>query len=587
MKLFDRLLSGVLSCACAGAFALSSAPAAFAASDEDIILPATNNNTIQFESKVSHTTTLTGGQADDWYDEGLSGITTTSTTVMTTTAPTTTASETTSTTVSSTAASVPSTVSSSSQEPFNVFDIYNAHKGYVTSTTPARTSFPPSFTPDPSMYYRKAGGIDVSQWQGKIDWAKVKEAGVEFVIVRAGYGKYASQKDPTFDYNVQQAQANGIAVGAYWYSYATTVEAAKQEAEVCYEVIKNYEYQFPIYFDIEDPCQSKLSAAEVSAICEAFCSTLESKGYRTGLYSYVNFLSTKIYDTVREKYDVWVANFDVASPYYSDHYEMWQYTAKGSVDGISGDLDMDIAYVNYPYLASPDSYVYTPETTSVSVPIRPVVTTPATPEGGAAGIDVSEWQKTINWNDVKNDGSVDYAILRAGYGRFITQKDKNFEYNYEQARSKGIGVGAYWYSYAKTPEAALEEAKVCCEVLAGRQFEYPIYFDIEDASIANMSKAELTKITETFCSYLEEQGYYAGITSYSNFLNSKLDSSLYKKYDVWVAHYNVNKPSYTGPYNMWQYSCTSSVPGITGDVDRDVCYVDFPAIMKENHINGY
>ncbi|MDE6035148.1 MAG: glycoside hydrolase family 25 protein [Ruminococcus sp.] len=486
------------------------------------------------------------------------------------------------------------------ESPFRVFDIYNAYMGYNTSTTSTTSTTTTTATEtsaeitttttaltdtEESIVTRQARGIDVSQWQSTIDWETVKDAGVEFAIMRAGYGKEYYQEDPTFDYNMQKAQENSIACGAYWYSYATDVESAKKEAEVCYSVIKDYDFKYPIYFDIEDEVHSNLSTAQISAITEAFCSTLADKGYRVGIYSYANFLSTKIYSSVLDKYDVWVAHFNSSAPAYNGKYDMWQYSATGRVDGISGDVDLDVSYVNYPYIMSPDTYVHTPGTT-FDYTMTNFTTTTTTSDYLYKGIDVSIYQGDVDWKTVKESG-VDYAIIRAGYGRHVEQKDEKFEQNMEQAKANGIDRGVYWYSYADTVEAALMEAKACCEVIEGYQLEYPVYFDIEDKCFDKLSNSEIRAITDTFCKYMEEQGYCCGVTSYSNFLRNRLGASFLKQYAVWIAHYNVREPSYGGYYGMWQYSCQGSVDGINGPVDLDYAYVDYPSLMIECHRNGY
>ncbi len=96
------------------------------------------------------------------------------------------------------------------------------------------------------------------------------------------------------------------------------------------------------------------------------------------------------------------------------------------------------------------------------------------------GIDVSEWQGVIDWEDVKASGKVDFVILRAGYGKYASQKDKQFERNYSECKRLGIPVGAYWYSYAVTEKEAKEEASACLEVLADKKLDYPLYFDLEE-----------------------------------------------------------------------------------------------------------
>lgn len=461
------------------------------------------------------------------------------------------------------------TAVTTSEAPFNVFDIYDAHQTYVKRH-------------DPSMLYRSTEGIDVSQWQGSIDWDTVAASGVDYAIIRAGYGKELFQKDPTFDTNMKGAQAAGLDCGTYWYSYALTVEDAYREAETCYEIIKDYDFTYPVYFDIEDPSQKYLTTAQVSAIIDAFCSTLQEKGYYVGVYSYANFLTTRVYEDILDKYDVWVAHFDVPSPDYRKEYGMWQYSSTGYVDGISGRVDLDHAYVNYPYIISPETYVPDGSETGKTDPDIP----DALNKGIANGIDVSVWQGKIDWERVGESG-IDYAIIRAGYGDLASQRDKYFEVNMAGAEMMGIDRGVYWYSYATTPEDALLEAQACYEVIQGYSLEYPVYFDVEDPVLAELSSSEISAIIDAFCSYFEEKGYYVGITSYSNFLNTKVEPYIFKKYDVWVSHYGVVRPAFRSSYNMWQFTNSGEISGINGYVDCDYAYLDFPAIMEKYHKNGY
>ena len=469
--------------------------------------------------------------------------------------------------------SLPETQYKQSEDvPFNVFNIMEAHKEYVDNQN------------QPSIY-RNSLGIDVSQWQGYVDWSKVKASGIDYAIIRAGYGKCSWQEDPKFDVNMKGAQEAGLDCGTYWYSYALTVEEAVEEAEACYEVIKDYDFTYPVYFDIEDPSQSHLSTVQTSAIIEAFCTTLQSKGYYVGLYSYANLLSTKVFSTVLEKYPVWVAHYGVEAPDYAGQYGMWQYTSTGWVDGINGNVDMNYAYVNYPYIISPDTYKEKPDNPDVPGIAPPVQWDPVE-DSVAEGIDVSFWQGDIDWNAVAESG-VDYAIIRAGYGNLVSQRDTKFVENINGAKAAGLDCGVYWYSYAASPEDAILEAQACYEVIKDYQFEYPVYFDIEDPVFNGKSAEELTEITNAFCSYLESMGYYVGITSYSSFLNTRLDSSIFEKFDVWIAHYGVSRPDYYGNFGMWQYSSTGYVNGIYTAVDLNHCYYDYPTVMKENFINGF
>jgi GH25 family lysozyme M1 (1,4-beta-N-acetylmuramidase) len=190
-------------------------------------------------------------------------------------------------------------------------------------------------------------GIDVSVYQGAIDWEAAKEDGVEFAIIRAGYGKYASQKDKYFDTNMKNAQAAGLPCGAYWFSYAVTVEDAIKEADAFYEVIKDYQFEYPVSFDMEAEKQTKLTKDEVSAIIDAFCSRMESYGYYVSLYSYASFLNNKVTDDIFEKYDIWVAHYNTTKPSFDKKYGLWQYSSTGKIDGITGNVDLDFVYMDY------------------------------------------------------------------------------------------------------------------------------------------------------------------------------------------------------------------------------------------------
>ncbi len=202
----------------------------------------------------------------------------------------------------------------------------------------------------------------------------------------------------------------------------------------------------------------------------------------------------------------------------------------------------------------------------------------------ANGIDVSKWQgDSINWKSVKNAG-YEFAILRAGYGRYENQKDACFETNYANAKAAGLDVGAYHFSYARTVAEAKIEAQVCLEWLDGKEFEYPIFYDVESQTDLG---AELTSdIIDAFCTELENAGYYVGVYSYAYYLNNYIEKATLEKYPVWVAHFDVAKPNFTG-HDMWQYTDTGTVSGISGSVDLNYCYTDFKTYIKSNKLNGF
>lgn len=202
------------------------------------------------------------------------------------------------------------------------------------------------------------------------------------------------------------------------------------------------------------------------------------------------------------------------------------------------------------------------------------------------GIDVSKWQGNIDWNKVKADG-IEFAILRAGYGREVSQKDVRFDEYYNAAKAVGMPVGAYWYSYALSTDEAVLEAKACIKVLAGRKFEYPIYFDIEDDSQKNFGRFKISQMIKAFCDTLEAAGYFAGFYSFASFLNSNVSKDIPERYACWVAHTGVTKPSYYEPYGMWQFSHKGKVSGIAGDVDLNYAYQNYPEIIRRAGLNNY
>ena len=201
----------------------------------------------------------------------------------------------------------------------------------------------------------------------------------------------------------------------------------------------------------------------------------------------------------------------------------------------------------------------------------------------AKGIDVSKHQGVINWEKVKASGQVDFAILRAGFGKESSQIDVQFERNYSECKRLGIPCGAYWYSYAKTAAEAGQEAAVCLSALAGKQFEYPIAFDIEEKDSLQNADA----LCKAFCDAVEAAGYYAAIYTFKSALESNISAAIKNRYDIFLSHVGVQQTTYAGAYGLWQYSWTGSLPGISGDVDLDYAYIDYPSIIKNAGLNGF
>lgn len=181
------------------------------------------------------------------------------------------------------------------------------------------------------------------------------------------------------------------------------------------------------------------------------------------------------------------------------------------------------------------------------------------------GIDVSKHNGVIDWDKV----IVDFAIIRIGFGMYENQKDEMFERNYTEATKVNIPVGVYHYSYAKSVDEAIKEAELVIKWLNGRKLDLPVYFDIEDNSQKNLSRAILDGMCEAFCNRIEKAGYWAGIYSNKYWATSVISGiKLGKKYTYWIAQYT-DECTYTGDYAIWQYTSKGKVNGISGNVDMN------------------
>lgn len=191
------------------------------------------------------------------------------------------------------------------------------------------------------------------------------------------------------------------------------------------------------------------------------------------------------------------------------------------------------------------------------------------------GIDISKWQPKVNFSQLKSS-QVDFVIIRAGYGMFENQKDPYFENHYSSAKAAGLHVGAYHYSYAKSTAEAALEAEVFLKWIAGKSFDYPVYFDIEDSSQASLGKDLLTQIVLTFCSRVEQAGYFTGVYANTDWLKNRLHYDQIKRFTIWKADYRTN-PDTTIPCDIHQYTSSGKVNGISGNVDMNHSYRDFPS----------
>ena len=207
------------------------------------------------------------------------------------------------------------------------------------------------------------------------------------------------------------------------------------------------------------------------------------------------------------------------------------------------------------------------------------------------GIDISSYQSNINIGAIKNN--VSFIILRAGFtgwGGDGTGKNKDncFERFYQDCKNNNIPVGCYWFSCANTYDKGRSEAEYLYEnCLKGKQFEYPIYIDVEDSHHQSNNKRGVTDAIKGFCEYLESKRYYVGVygSDISTF-QEKVYLDELKDYDKWVARYG-SKPRYVKDYQMWQSRENGFIIGYNEQVDTDYVYINYPAIIKGNGFNGY
>lgn len=209
-------------------------------------------------------------------------------------------------------------------------------------------------------------GIDVSSWQGNIDFSKVKASGVEFVIIRSGYGNQSSQRDNYFEQNYTKAKAAGLKIGTYWYSYASSAYDAVNEAKACLAVIKGKKFDLPVFFDLEESSQFSKGKTFCDSIIHAFCDEIKKNGYNAGLYCSTSPLSSYVSASVASKYPLWVAQYNSKCTYTASKYQIWQYSDKGSVNGISGGVDMNWLYDTSIYTQASSTSDKTSSTTSAS-----------------------------------------------------------------------------------------------------------------------------------------------------------------------------------------------------------------------------
>lgn len=196
-------------------------------------------------------------------------------------------------------------------------------------------------------------GIDVSKWNKEIDWESVKAAGVDFVIIRCGYRGSktgALVEDPYFKKNIEGAEAAGLKVGIYFFTQATSQVEAVEEASMALMLSRNYKLALPIFIDTEGAGGTGradgLDVNTRTAVCEAFCRTIENSGFNAGVYASKNWFTHNLTAENLSDYTIWLAQYSREAT-YEGRYDLWQYTSAGTIDGIETRVDLNMCYKNF------------------------------------------------------------------------------------------------------------------------------------------------------------------------------------------------------------------------------------------------
>lgn len=195
-------------------------------------------------------------------------------------------------------------------------------------------------------------GIDVSYAQGVIDWAKVKQSGVDFAVLRCGYGQdETDQDDERWNANAAACEVYDIPYGAYFFCYARTVQEAKGEAQHALRLLKGKNLTLPVFYDMEySSWQGDLTNAEYAAIAKAFCQAIEAAGYKVGVYANLDWWENRLTDPCFDDWYRWVAQYNDECD-YEGSYHLWQFSDTGTVSGVDGNVDENYAFIDFGLLS--------------------------------------------------------------------------------------------------------------------------------------------------------------------------------------------------------------------------------------------
>ena len=254
-------------------------------------------------------------------------------------------------------------------------------------------------------------GIDVSRWNGDVNYKAVKSVGIDYVIIQSGYGMETSQKDPYFEANYKKAREAGLKVGVYHYSYAKTVAEAKKEAKVCLSIIKGKTFDLPVYIDMEEDSVTYQGKSYLTKIAEEFCSIIKKAGFSAGVYSNANWFRNFLdYNRIKKNYSIWLAQYNTTKDFDCD---IWQYSDSGRIKEKACNFDMNYVYktpsVNVKLTKNSGLYPY-----AYSDPVGKTSVPAVTLKKGATVLWISD--DKYGWSKVKYKGK-EYFVVNSHLAR--------------------------------------------------------------------------------------------------------------------------------------------------------------------------